>query len=65
MYTYTIRPSGEKTYCIQSGAIEFIGSGASLTIRRDNTVVKQLKLSSEAKAHKAAKLWITMHPERK
>lgn len=61
MYTYTVRPMAEKTYCIESGSVQFIGAGASLTIRRDNKVVKQFpRFSSETKAHRAARLWFFM-----
>jgi len=63
MYTYTVRPIGEKRFHPHSGAssYELVGAGAVLTIRLFNRVVKQFpRFSSESKAHRAARLWFTM-----
>lgn len=61
MYIYTVRPTGAKTYTPMQNGFALTGGGCELVIRKFNKVVKYIPhLTSEMKAHKAAKLWFTM-----
>lgn len=61
MYSYTVRSLEERVYAPNGASFELKHGGACLTIRREGKVVKQFaRLSSEAKAHRAARLWFTM-----
>lgn len=61
MYTYTVRPTGAKIYTPMQNGFALTGGGCELVIRKFNKVVKTFPhLTSEKKAHQAAKLWLTL-----